>query len=115
MPAAAACGLAKSSEMRTFKPARGHMSTHRQTGAISRKRIILLAIPTVPILSLFCLRAMVHYKYERARTSGYHDPFLFAELLKHYPKICNSQHRALGIMKGLVALVFPAGESSRGA
>ncbi len=44
------------------------MSTHSQSGAISRKVIILLAIPALLILSLFCLRAMVHYKYERART-----------------------------------------------
>lgn len=44
------------------------MSTHRQSGAISRKVIIWLAIPAVLVLLLFGLRAMVHHKYERART-----------------------------------------------
>jgi len=45
------------------------MNTHRQSGVISRRVIVLLAIFSVLILSLFGLRALVHYKYERARTA----------------------------------------------
>jgi len=44
------------------------MRVHRQNGAISRKVILLIAIPSVLILLFFGLRTMSHYKYERART-----------------------------------------------
>ena len=43
------------------------MNVYRQSGAIRRKVIIWLAIPSVLVLSLFGLRAMAHYKFERAR------------------------------------------------